>query len=496
MNGHRSQQYLESLLRELRALPRETEWLEFKRSYADPNEVGEYISALSNSAALVGKATAYLVWGVRDSDHAVVGTTFDPRTAKKGGEELENWLVRLLRPRIGFRFFRLETDAGTVVVAEIERAVSAPVGFAGQEYVRVGSYKKKLKDHPERERALWRTFDRTPFEDRIAYERATDGDVEQLLGWQVYFRLLRMPSPGTTQTRLETLASDGLIRRADAGGWDITNLGAILLAERLRDFPGLRRKSVRVIEYGGDSHTRALRELEMDHGYARGFRELMNYVRTLTPEREVIEGARRRTVSRFPLAAVREIVLNALMHQDFSVTGAGPMVEVFERQLKVTNPGAPLVDLDRLVDAPPRSRNDKLTSLMRRMELCEERGAGVDTVVLQAEKHRLPAPRFEAPGDFTRVTLFARQPLAELGRTDRTWACYLHACVNYLAPRPTTEATVRHRFGIPNDDESTAAALLEEATKAGLVAAESAVEAGASARYLPYWAAGPRPSPS
>ena len=277
----------------------------------------------------------------------------------------------------------------------------------------------KLTAHPEMERASWGTFDRTRFEDRVAYERATDGDVEQLLGWQAYFRRLKLPSPGTTRTRLETLASDGLIRRADAGGWDITNLGAILFAERLRDFPGLRRKSVRVIQYEGNSHLVALRELEMDRGYARGFQELMNYVRILTPEREVIDGALRRTVSMFPFAAMREIVLNALMHQDFSVTGAGPMVEVFERQLKVTNPGAPVVDLDRLADAPPRSRNEKLASLMHRMELCEERGAGVEAVVRQAKEHRLPAPRFEAAGDFTRVTLFARQPLAELGRIDR-----------------------------------------------------------------------------
>ena len=128
MNGQRSTVYLDGLLHELRALPHETEWLEFKESYGDPQEIGEYISALANSAALAGKAAAYLVWGVRDSDHVIVGTSFDPTVVKKGNEALESWLLRLLEPKIDFRFFRLDTDAGPVVVAEIARAARHPVG--------------------------------------------------------------------------------------------------------------------------------------------------------------------------------------------------------------------------------------------------------------------------------------------------------------------------------------------------------------------------------
>ena len=132
MNGWRSTRYLRGLLHELRALPRETEWVEFKENRADPQEIGEYLSALANSAALAGKAEAYLVWGVRDGDHAVVGTSFDPAGAKKGGEDLEDWLLRLLEPKIDFRFFRLDTDDGAVIVTEIARAARQPVRFAGR----------------------------------------------------------------------------------------------------------------------------------------------------------------------------------------------------------------------------------------------------------------------------------------------------------------------------------------------------------------------------
>jgi len=108
VNANRPADYLASLVRELCALPRETEWVEFKVNEAEPQEIGEYICGLANSAALVGKAFAYLVWGVRDDDHAVVGTEFDPGVARHGNEQLENWLLRLLEPKLEFRFFTVE----------------------------------------------------------------------------------------------------------------------------------------------------------------------------------------------------------------------------------------------------------------------------------------------------------------------------------------------------------------------------------------------------
>ena len=489
MNGQRSPEYLEGLLRELCALPHETEWLEFKEGDTDPQEIGEYLSALANSAALVGKAAAYLVWGVRDQDHAVVGSNFDPRSARKGNEELENWLLRLLEPKIDFHFFSLSTEKGSVILTEINRATRHPVRFAGQEYIRVGSYKKKLKDHPEKERALWRIFDQTPFEDGVALERATDDDVVRLLDCQAYFDLLKLLQPKTQRGLLEVLASDELIRPSVAGGWDITNLGAILLAKGLDDFRTLRRKAVRVIHYKGSGRLETLKEREVTKGYACGFEGLHEYIHALLPENEVIEQALRQTVAMFPILAVRELVANALIHQDFSITGAGPMVEIFDQRLEITNPGAPLVDLDRLVDAAPKSRNDKLASLMRRFNLCEERGSGIDKVVFQIELSQLPAPLFETPGDATRATLFAPKALRDMGRQERIRACYFHACLNYVMSKPVTNTSIRTRFGIPDHNASTASRLLSEAVEAGFIAVEEVNSGTRNRRYVPFWAA-------
>jgi predicted HTH transcriptional regulator len=178
-----------SLVQELCKLPHETEWVEFKLNDAEPQDIGEYVSALANSAALVGKAFAYLVWGVANDGHAIVGTTFVPGLTKIGNEELENWLLRLVAPKVHFRFFEVQIDAKPMVLMEIERAYRHPVQFQGQEFIRIGSYKKKLKDFPEKERTLWRIFDRIPFEDGIAAERVRADEVIQLIDYPAYFDL-------------------------------------------------------------------------------------------------------------------------------------------------------------------------------------------------------------------------------------------------------------------------------------------------------------------
>jgi len=128
----------------------------------------------------------------------------------------------------------------------------------------------------------------------------------------------------------------------------------------------------------------------------------------------------------FPELAVRELVANALSHQNFFVTGSGPMLEIFNDRIEITNPGEPLVDTQRFVETPPRSRNEALASLMRRFRICEERGSGIDEVVFQAELFQLPAPLFESPKGFTRTVLFAHKPLSAMEKADRVPACYLH----------------------------------------------------------------------
>ncbi len=489
MSHDRSAAYLESLARELCALPHETEWVEFKANYAEVQAIGEYISALANAAAMAGKAFAYLVWGVHDEDHSIVGTAFDPRAARVGSEELESWLLRLLEPKIDFRFFSFLLNESAVVLLEIPRASGRPVSFSGQEFIRVGTYKKKLKGFPEKERRLWRIFDRTPFEDGVVAERVSADDVLRLLDYPAYFDLLERSLPESRDGILEALANDRLTCSCDAGGWDITNLGAILFAKRLSDFRSLVRKSMRVIQYRGNDRTETLKEHEETRGYACGFDRLVGYIHGVLPANEIVGQALRKDVPMFPDLAVRELVANSLIHQDFFITGAGPMVEIFDDRIEITNPGQPLVDTERFVDTPPRSRNEALASLMRRFRICEERGSGIDKVVSQVELFQLPAPLFESPEGSTRTVLFAHKPLSAMNKAERLRACYLHACLTHVNRKEMTNSTLRARFGVEERNRSIISRLIREAVESGVIVPADPGAAPKLRSYLPSWAA-------
>jgi len=488
MTTVRSVEYLSSLVSELRKLPKETEWVEFKVNDAEPQEIGEYLSALSNAAALHGKAFAYLVWGVEDGKHALVGTTFDPATAKVGNEELENWLLRLLSPRIDFHFHRFEADGKQVVLLEIGQAFRHPVAFQSAEWIRVGSYKKRLKEFPEKEKVLWRIFDHTPFERLIAAEGLAADDALKLLEYPAYFDLLGLPLPDAKEGILRALVDDGMILKADNGTWSITNLGAILLAKKLGTFKGLARKAVRVITYKGRSRVETLHEQPGTKGYAVGFEGLIGYISSQVPPNEVMGKALRKVVPMYPDLAVRELVANALIHQDFMVTGAGPMVELFEDRLEITNPGKPLVKTERFLDTPPKSRNEALASFMRRVGVCEERGSGVDKVVFQMEYFQLPAPAFEVPEDYTRAVLFAHRPLTRMDKEDRIRATYLHACLRYVNRDFMTNTSLRERFGIEPQNSAMASRLIKEAVQAGAICPHDPEAAPKMKKYVPFWA--------
>ena len=483
----RTADYLSGLLKELIALPAETEWVEFKCNNSNPEGIGEYISALSNSAALCGKANAYLVWGVDDKTHQVLGTNFTPITQKKGNEELENWLLRLLEPKIHFHFYPFEFEGHCVVLLEIARAHRHPVRFQGEEFIRVGSYKKKLKSYAEKERTLWRVFDQTPFEEMVAMERVDDEGILKLLDYPAYFDLIDMALPENRQGILKRFQQDGLINRCDAGGWDITNLGAILFAKKLEDFKTIRRKAMRVVVYKDNTRVETLREQEGAKGYASGFEGLIGFVNTLLPRNEVVNEALRKEVPMYPELAVRELVANALIHQDFFATGTGPMVEIFSDRMEITNPGVPLVDTDRFLDSPPRSRNETLASMMRRIGVCEERGSGIDKVVSQTEFYQLPPPRFEAMDSHTRSILFAYREFNDMSKDDKVWACYLHCCLRYVNREVMNNTSLRERLGVDEKNSAIASRIIKKTVEEGLIRLYDPSANRKVWRYVPHW---------
>jgi ATP-dependent DNA helicase RecG len=229
----------------------ESEWIEFKHNNCNPDEIGATISAVSNAARLHQRDVAYIVWGIENATRKVVGTTFKPRRANVKSQELENWIATQLEPKIDFRIHELDHEGKPIVVFSVQPCPDRPVSFRGIEYIRVGSYTKKLRDHPEKERALWAKASQLAFEREHAVRDVRTQEVLDLLDWQSYFELVQQAPPADPIEILKRLERERLLVRSGNEKWNITNLGAILFAKQLSDFDLLARKAVRVIVYGG-----------------------------------------------------------------------------------------------------------------------------------------------------------------------------------------------------------------------------------------------------
>jgi predicted HTH transcriptional regulator len=477
------------MIAELTKLNRETEWVEFKHNNADPEQVGEYISALSNSAALLGERAGFLIWGVEDDTHNIIGTSFNPYAARIGAQELESWLINHLTPRLDIRWHTGEINDLPIVVLEIPAARHFPVRFKDKEFIRVGSYKKRLKEYHEKERSLWAIFQNRPFERDVAAVGLDASEVISRLDYPTYFEKTGQLLPENRHGIVERMVQERFVLPRQDGRYDITNLGAILFAKNFGEFDRLGRKALRVVIYHGANRVETIREKAGVKGYAIGYEGAITFINDRLPMNEEIGQALRREVRMYPEIAIRELVANALIHQDFTIPGVGPMVEIFSDRMEITNPGKPLIDPLRFIDQPPRYRNEDLAAFMRRIHICEERGSGIDKVITAVEQHQLPPPDFKVVEDNTVVVLYSPKKLSSMDPAERIRACYQHACLCNVSNARMTNASLRKRFGIEDKNYSTASRIIAETIKAGYVRPYDP-ESGSkkTASYVPFWA--------
>jgi len=478
---------LEILIKDLQALPKECEWVEFKVNNSNPQEIGEYISALSNSACYHKQPFGYLVYGIEDSSHRFVGTEFTPLYEKRGNQELENWLATQLNPRIDFNIFEFDYAGLHFALFKVEATRNTPVSFKGEPFIRIGSYKKSLSDHPERERKIWHIENQPVFENEVAKANLLEDDILKLIDYPAFFEMLKLPLPDNRAGILERMLQEKIITRSTKG-FTIKNIGALLFAKDIENFDQLARKSVRVIFYDGKNRIKTIKEQTGKKGYAIGFEGLIKYLEEQLPSNEVIDKALRRKASMYPILAIRELVANAIIHQDFMIRGSSPMVEIFANRIEITNPGKPLIDPLRFVDHNPESRNEILARFMRRVNICEERGSGIDKVVFECEYNQLPAPEIIVGDNYTRIVIYGHKTFRQMDKQDKIRACYLHACLKYVSGEYMTNQSLRDRFGIEEQNYSIASRIISDTINAKLVKDYDADNKSKKyAKYVPYW---------
>jgi len=319
------------------ATPNEDEHLEFKeaKTQYDSTKLYEYCVALSNEGG------GALVLGVTDArPRRVVGSQAFLNT-----HDVTNKILERLHFRVDVTV--LAHGDGRVVVFEVP---ARPRGVArhhdGRYLMRSGNSLVPMTDD-----RLRRIHDegKPDWALRPARDGCSADDVVALLDTQSYFDLARIPYPTTRDAVLEQLEHEHIVVR-EGGQWSITNLGAILFAKKLGSFDLLARKAPRVIVYEGTSKQLTRIDQPGEFGYAVGFKNLIAFINTHVTANEVIEQALRRQVKMFPELAVRELVANALIHQDFEQPGGSVMFELYPDRFEVSNPGEPTVPTTRFID--------------------------------------------------------------------------------------------------------------------------------------------------
>ena len=494
MMAERSDDYYRELVRSLAAFPTEVEWAEFKVNNKDPERIAKYISGLSNAAALLNRPYAYIVWGIENETHSITGSDFEYRKAKKGNIELELWLTQQVYPKIDFKFHEVSIpqDDGKpvhVTLIEIPCAESEPTRYGSVSYIRVGSNLKPLSAFKEKEAELWRKFDKTPLEKRIAYVEANDDEVVMLLDYPGYYRKLGLPIPGNREKVLKDLSDEKFIQKNDGGTWDITNYGALMIAVNLRKFERLSKRIVRVIRYPDKSRLNGIGEREFNSGYIISFEDIVSFILTVIPQREIMENGIRRQKFEFPESAIRELLANTLVHQALDQYGTNPMIEIFSDRIEFSNAGAPLVAIERIIDTVPLSRNESMAGFMHRCGICEERGSGYDKIIAATSAEALPAPKVENQNNqFTKVTLFSKIPFELTAKEDRIRTCYMFSCLAFVNSSAISNADIRTVFGLEEKDKVKASRVIRDTMEAKLIKPVDPLTAPRYMRYVPFWA--------
>jgi ATP-dependent DNA helicase RecG len=457
-----------------RACETETQRLEFKeaRLQYDNEHLFEYCVALGNEGG------GHLLLGVSNKlPRPVVGTA-----AFRNPVKMEEKLFNTLGFRVDIE--EVQHPDGRVLVFHI------PSRAKGTAFHRDGKYLMRSGESlvPMSEDQLRRIF--AEGKPNWLEEYAVTGlSLEQLFGRlaiEDYFALLPLPFPSNPTSAADRLVVDGLIDEIN-GQYSVKRLAALLLARNLDHFPELERKKSRIVIYNGTSKLEPKLERMAYRGYAVGFKGLLRFVGEQLPQNEIVENAIRREVKLVPEGVVREVIANALIHQEFELSGTSVMIEIYPDRFEVTNPGTPQIPTDRFIDGC-QSRNERLAMTMRKLGLCEEKGSGIDRVVEAAEIFQLPAPDFRSGFQSTTTVIYGPRGFDQMSRDDRVRACYQHCVLRYVVSQQMTNQSLRERFKLPESKSAIVSQIIAATMEAGLIKVDE--KAGGSrkfARYIPKW---------
>jgi predicted HTH transcriptional regulator len=478
---------LEKLKESLHPVPQELNELDWKLDLS-PNKakVVRHLAAFANYPG-----GGFLIFGIEDKTGTVVG--IDKARANEIIEKISNYSRENLEPNIKINHSVQHFESRPILVVYINESPVKPVHLKDKSientFIRNGGSTQAASRHDVG--SLLLNSKQVNFEELHASKLKSPIEIIELLDYKTILDLLGKPAPKSEKEIMKWMMDEKMIEEVDDVGYYITNFGALAAARNLNEFEGLARKNIRLIKYKGKTKVDTEKEFPGQKGYAVGFEGLISFLMVLLPSSEIIKDSLRKDVRIYPEIALREIIANALIHQDFTIRGSGPMIEVFDDRIEISNPGRllPSKKIDRLIRTTPESRNEILASAFRRFNICEERGSGLEKAVTANEIYGLPPIRFTELEKSFRVTIFAPRSFANMTLQERIDATYQHAVLKYFAGDTLTNSSLRERFKMSERQRPQISKLIREALEKGVIKPKDEESKSSKfSEYIPYWA--------
>jgi ATP-dependent DNA helicase RecG len=391
------------LLEELVALPSETEWVEFKlnKGCISNEQIGEYISAMSNGATISNKSYGFLVWGVRDGSHDIDGTNFSFTNAKQGNQDLELWLRNLLHPKINFEIFEFHHSNKKIVLLRIPAAKGEPTHFQKKAYIRIGSNKTDLRNFPEYVRIIYNSL--VDWSAHIIDGASIDDlDTEALLTAREKFKERNIRSSFYEQ--IDNWDNVTFLDKAKINiNGKITNTSIILLGKE--ESTHYLLPSIAEITWKLETEEKAYEHFgpPLLLNTTKVLQQIRNVKYKFFPENELLSI----TVNKYDTRSILEAMHNCIAHQDYSLNSRILVTEKIDK-LIFSNAGTFFEgnpeDYTAGDKTPERYRNFWLANAMVNLGMIDRLGYGIHTIYIAQRQRFFPMPDYVL-SDKNRVVL-------------------------------------------------------------------------------------------
>ena len=463
--------------------PSELNELDWKQDISQNKEqLKKHLSGFSNYSG-----GGFIVFGIDDRGRCV-------GVSQKQIENIKTSLGNLARmgiePATQLDFAIEIYEKKNLLFIKIPESLQKPVHIKGKSieasYIRSMGQTQKMHKI-ELAHALLRS--KVPKHEELTASSSTDKNIIHQLDYQALYKLQNRTPPSSQKLIIENLKNQKLIS-IKGKNYDITNLGVLICAKKIQTFQGYERSGIRIIAYSDKSRIRAIKEIETTQGYAVGFKDTHSRILKFIPSKERIGSAFREIQYLYPPIIIRELLANAIIHQDLSITSFGPTVEIFTDRIEFTNPGklTPSIKINRIIDTAPESRNELFARFMRQVKICEERGTGIDRIIESIEQAGLPPVLFLENNNSFKAIIYPPKPYKNLSQEEKLRACYQHCVLKFTSNEKMTNASLRKRFAISDSNHSMATRVINKAILGKLIKKDKTSSARKFTYYIPIWA--------